>query len=175
MADWAISSGDSIKPYRSPWGQPSMRFGPEANAQTFKYGQVVQLDHATSTGENRIASASTSDSTITSTSIVGVAAQGASSVLGQPVSYYDASPFNEFIGRTRGGTLALANVGLAYGLFRDSSKNVDLIDLGNTASTSLRVIVTELVDAVGDSGGRVIFKFGCPNGSTNTFGFALAR
>ena len=66
-------------------------------------------------------------------------------------------------------------MGTSYGLFRDSSKNVTLIDLGNTQSTSLRVMVTELIDAVGDSGGAVIFKFGCPAGSTNTFGMALAQ
>lgn len=175
MADWAISSGDYIKPYRSPWGQPAMRFGPESTSQTFFYGDVVELDHSVSTSANRIRQASTSGSTITSTAIVGVAAAPASSVVDQKVPYYEASPFNEFIGRTRGGTLALANVGLSYGLFRDSSKNVTLVDLGNTQSTSQRVIVTELVDAVGDSGGLVVFKFGCPNGSTNTFGFAIAR
>jgi hypothetical protein len=175
MADWAISSGDYIKPYRSPWGQLAVRVAPEGAAATFKYGDVLELDHGTSTAANRVRKASTSDSTITSTSIVGVAAGPASSVVDAPVSYFEASPFNEFTARTRGGTLALTNVGLSYGLFYDSSKAVTLIDLGNTQSTSLRVIVTSLIDAVGDSGGLVTFKFGCPNGSTNTFGFALAR
>jgi hypothetical protein len=175
MADWAISSGDYIKPHRSPWGQLAVRQGPESTAQAFKYGDVLELDHGVSTGANRIRQASTTDSTINSTAIVGVACGPASGVVDAAVSYFEASPFNEFTARTRGGTLALANVGLSYGLFRDSSKNVTLIDLGNTQSTSLRVIVTGLIDAVGDSGGLVTFKFGCPNGSTNTFGFALAR
>ena len=175
MADIVISSGDYIKPYRSPWGQMAVRSGPESSACTFKYGDVVELDHGVSTAANRIRQASTSDSTITSTAIVGVACGPASGVLGTAVPYFEASPFNEFTARTRGGTLALANVGLSYGLFRDSSKNVTLIDLGNTQSTSQRVIVTELIDAVGDSGGLVVFKFGCPNGSTNTFGFAITR
>jgi hypothetical protein len=175
MADITISSGDYIRPYRCPWGQPEMRSGPESTAQTFKYGDVVELDLGVSTGANRIRQASTSGSTITSTAIVGVAAQPASSVVEQKVSYYSAAPANEFWARSRGGTLALATVGASFGLFRDSSKNVTLIDLGNTQSTSLRVIVTELVDAVGDSGGAVIFKFGCPNGSTNTFGLAITR
>lgn len=175
MADWAISSGDYIKPYRSPWGQPEIRFGPESTSQTFVYGDVVRIDRGVSTGANRIAKASTTGSTINDTAIVGVAAQPASSNVEQKVSYYAASPFNEFTGRTRGGTLALANVGNFYGLFYDSSKKVTLIDLGNTQSTSLRVCVTELIDAVGDSGGLVAFKFGCPNGSTNTFGFAIAQ
>lgn len=175
MADFTISSGDYIKPYRSPWGPCEMRSGPESTAQVFLYGDVLELDHTVSTSANRVKRASTSGSTVTSTAIVGVAAAAASSVVDTKIPYYSASPHNEFWGRTRGGTLALANVGLAYGLFRDASKNVVLVDLGNTESTSLRVIVTELVDAVGDSGGAVIFKFGCPNGSTNTFGFALTR
>lgn len=173
MADWTISSGDTIRPYRNPLGQLIVRQGPESTSQTFVYGDVVQLDMGVSSGANRIAKASTSGSTITSTSIVGVACGPASSVVGQAVSYFSASPYNEFWARTRGGTLALSNVGNSYGLFRDATKNVTLIDLGNTQSTSQRVIVTELVDAVGDSGGAVIFKFGCPNGSTNTFGLGL--
>jgi hypothetical protein len=175
MADIAISSGDYIKPLRSPWGQLSVRVGPESTSQSFVYGDVLELDHGVSTSANRIRQASTSGSTITSTAIVGVACGPASSVVGAPVSYFEASPFNEFTARTRGGTLAETTVGLSYGLYRDSSKNVTLIDLGNTQSTSQRVIVTGLIDAVGDSGGLVSFKFGCPNGSTNTFGFALAR
>lgn len=175
MADWAISSGDYIKPRANAFGQLHVMSGPESTAQTFVYGDVLQLDSAVSTGANRIARASTSGSTITSTSIVGVACGPASSVVDATVSYFAATPFNEFTARTRGGTLALTNVGASFGLFRDSSKNVVLVDLGNAQSTSQRVIVTSLIDAVGDSGGLVTFKFGCPNGSTNTFGFALAR
>lgn len=175
MADWVISSGDYIKPFRNAYGQVAVRTGPESTAQTFVYGSVLELDHGVSTSANRIREASTSGSTLTSTAIVGVAAQPASSVVDQAVSYYSCEPQNEFIGRTRGGTLALTTVGLSFGLFKDSTKNVTLIDLGNAVSTSQRVVVTGLVDAVGDSGGLVTFKFGCPNGSTNTFGFALTR
>lgn len=175
MADYTISSGDYIKPYRSPWGQCEIRSAPESTAQTFVYGDVLELDKGTSTGANRVKRASTTGSTCNSTAIVGVAAQGASSNVAQTVSYFAASANNEFIGRTRGGTLALANVGTGYGLFRDSSKNVWLVDLGNAQSTSVRVIVTELVDQVGDSGGQVVFKFGSHDSTNIIFGFGPSR
>lgn len=175
MADIAISSADYIRPLRSPWGQPEMDFAPEVASQTFVYGDVLQLTRGTSTSSHRVSKASTSDSTITSTAIVGVAAAAASSVQDTPVPYYTAAPYNKFWARTRGGTLAAANVGAHYGLFYDSSAKVTLIDLGNTQSTSLFVCVTRLIDAIGDSGGAVEFKFGAPNGSTNTFGMAVAR
>lgn len=175
MADYTISSGDYIKPYRCPWGQIEMRSAPESTAQTFVYGDVLELDKGTSSGANRVRRASTTGSTCNSTAIVGVAAQAASSNVTQTVSYYTASPSNEFEGRTRGGLLALSNVGAEFGLFRDSTKNVWLVDLGNTQSTSARVIVTELIDQVGDSGGMVAFKFGTHNSTNIIFGFGPSR
>ena len=107
--------------------------------------------------------ASTSGSTVTSAAIVSVAAEPASSVEGTARIFYEANPNVEFWGRTRGATLQSSNLFTAYGLFRDSSKDVFLVDLGNAASTSERVIVTELIDSTGDSGGAVAFKFGSYN------------
>ena len=146
---------------------------PEAPSQSFKYGDVVQQSSAASTAVNQLAVASTSGSTCVSTSIVGIAAANASSVQYTKIPFYSASPNNEFWARTRGGVLAATNVGndSGFGLFRHASHtNVWLVDLGNTQSTSVRVVITELLDAVGDSGGAVAFKFGRVANSTITFG-----
>ena len=147
---------------------------PEGASQSFKFGDVVQQSSVASTSYNQLTIASTSGSTCVSTSIVGIAAENASSVQYTKIPFYSANPVNEFWARTRGGTLAATNVGTGYGLFRHATHtNVWLVDLGNTQSTSLRVTVTELIDDVGDSGGAVVFKFGCPReaaASTNTFG-----
>ena len=174
MADITVSSGDYIRPHRNPYGSPEVRYMPEAPGQSFRFGDVVQQSSAASTEINQLAVASTSGSTCLSTSIVGIAAGNASSVQYTKIPFYSANPNNEFWARTRGGTLAATNVGASFGLFRHATHtNVWLVDLGNTQSTSQRVLVTELIDAVGDSGGAVAFKFGCARtaaNSTNTFG-----
>jgi hypothetical protein len=169
MADFTISSGDYLRPYRSPWGSHPIRSLPESLSQTYRYGDVLERVAEGSTNAGRLALASTSGSTVTSTAIVGVAAEGASSVTAAKRIVYAANPNVEFWGRTRGATLASSNVDKAYGLFRDSSKNVFLVDLGNAASTSERVIITELIDAEGDSGGAVAFKFGTYNSTLVVF------
>jgi hypothetical protein len=169
MADFTISSGDYVRPYRSPWGSHPVRSLPESVSQTYRYGDVLERVSDGSTNAGRLALASTSGSTVTSTAIVGVAAEGASSVTAAKRIFYVANPHVEFWGRTRGATLASSNVGKAYGLFRESTKNVFLVDLGNAASTSERVIVTELIDAEGDSGGAVAFAFGTYNSTLVVF------
>lgn len=173
MADFTISSGDYMRPYRLQGASAGeLTNGPESTGQSFKRGDLLELDVDVSTSSHRLALATVSASTVTSTSLIGVAAEGASSAVDATIIYWPITPQIEFMARTRGGTLAQTNVGTAYGLFRDSTKNVCGVDLANTQSTSLRVVVTGLVDAVGDSGGYVRFKFGTPVGtaSTNTFG-----
>lgn len=162
--NFTISSGDYIRPYRSPWGSHPIKKAPEAAAQTYRFGAVLQN---TSSGQVNIAS--TSGSTVTSTAIVGVAAEPASSVEGTARIFYEANPNVEFWGRTRGATLQSSNLFKPYGLWRDSSKDVFLVDLENAASTSERVIVTELIDSTGDSGGAVAFKFGTYNSTLQAF------
>jgi hypothetical protein len=172
MADFTISSGDYIRPYRSPWGPLETRHLPESTGQSFKYGDVLEQDSRVSTSINCVARASTTGSTCNSTGIVGIAAANASSVQYTKVPFFSADRHNEFWARTRGGTLAATNIGAGFGLFRDATKNVWLVDLGNTQSTSIKVIVTQHLDEIGDSGGAVAFKFGRTSGadSTNTFG-----
>lgn len=163
MADIAISSGDYLRPYRSPWGSFPIKSAIESTGASFILGDVIEFSTKVSTNYHRVERASTSGSTCISTSIVGVAAAAASSVQGTKIPYWEPNPNVEFWGRTRGGTLQSTCVNSCYGLFRDSSKNVWLVDFGNSVDTSVRVMVTELVDAVGDSGGAVLFKFGSTN------------
>jgi hypothetical protein len=130
------------------------------------------MDSKVSTSIGYLRIAATSASTVTSTSIVGVAAEPASSNTAQTRIYWAITPDTEFMARTKNSTITSTNVGQPYGLFFDSTKNVFGVDLGNQVSTSLRVVITGLIDAIGDSGGYVRFKFGTPVGtaSTNTFG-----
>lgn len=171
MADFTISSADYIRPRRSPLGSPPVMGLKESTGQSFVFGDLLELDSLVATSAHRVARASTSGSTCISTSIVGIAAGAASSVLDTLIPVFEANRNVEFIGRSRGSTLASTNVGKEYGLFRDSSKNVWLVDLGNTQSTSARVTVTELIDSPGDSGGLVAFKFTIRNSTNIVFAF----
>ena len=173
MADFTISSGSYMRIYRTQGADgASLDYGVESTGQSFPRGALLELDVDVSTSSHRLAAATVSASTVTSTSLIGVAGEAASSAVDATRIYWRITPENEFMARTRGGLLAQTNVGTAYGLFYDSTKAVYGVDLANTQSTSLRVVVTGLIDAVGDSGGYVRFKFGLPVGtaSTNTFG-----
>jgi hypothetical protein len=179
MADWAISSGDYMRPYRTQGSDAcSQDYGPESTVQSYPVGALLERDTKVSTGIHRLRIASVSVSTVTSTAICGVAAEPASSVTDATRIFWPAIPQVEFMARTRGSTITSTNIGGGYGLFFDSTKNVFGVDLANTQSTSIRVIITRLIDAAGDSGGYVAFKFGTtpsvgsttPFTSTNTFG-----
>ena len=53
MADWANSSGNKIRPYRSPWGAPIIRHFEESTAAAtavINRGDVVSNDAAVTTG-----------------------------------------------------------------------------------------------------------------------------
>ncbi len=173
MADWTISSGDYMRPYKTQGGDGvALQAGPESTAQSWVVGSLLELDSQVATSNFRLRQALRSNSTITSTSLIGIAAEPASSNTDQTRIYWPIVPNVEYCARTRGSTITSTNVGQPYGLFFDSTKNVYGVDLANQVSTSLHVVITGLIDAVGDSGGYVRFKFGTPAGtaSTNTFG-----
>lgn len=171
MANWTISSGDYMRPYRTVGADAgTMNFGPESTAQSFLVGSLLEMDSQVSSSAFRLRQALRSNSTVTSTALIGVAAEGASSVTDATRIYWPITPATEFMARTRGDLIQSTTVGMPYGVFFDSTKNVYGVDLANAQSTSLRVVVTGLIDAAGDSGGYVKFKFGRPAGSTVTFG-----
>ena len=169
MANFTLSSADYMRPYRSPWGSFTTKLVAESTGQSFKYGAVIENDLDASTAAGRAAIATVSNSTVTSTTVLGIAAQPASSVVTTKIAYYPANPNMEFWGRTIRGVLDSSCVFKAYGIAYDSTLNIHLVDLGNAVSTSERVIVTELIDAIGDSGGAVAFKFGHYNSTLQAF------
>jgi hypothetical protein len=169
MANFTLSSGDYIRPRSAPWGATEIRTVAESTGQSFRYGALIENDLDASTAAGRAALATVSGSTVTSTTIIGIAAAPASSVVTTKIPYYPANPNTQFWGRTIRGVLDSSCVFKAYGLAYDSTLQIFLVDLGNAASTSERVIVTELIDAVGDSGGAVSFVFGHYNSTLMCF------
>jgi hypothetical protein len=170
MADFVISSGDYMRPHKTQGADAgTLQFGPESTAQSFLVGSLLELDSQVSTSSFRLRQALRSNSTITSTSIVGVAAEPASSVTDATRIFWPITPSIEYMARTRGGLIQSTCVGVGYGIFFDSTKNVYGIDLANSQSTSIRTVVTGLLDSAGDSGGYVRFKFARPILSTGGF------
>lgn len=172
--NFTLSSGDYFRPRSSPFGATETRNVLESTLQTFRYGAVIEDDLDASTSAGRAAIATLSASTVTSTSIIGVAAAPGTNVNGvsaplQKMPYYPASPNTQFWGRTIRGLLDSSCVFKAYGLAYDSTLGIFLVDLGNSVSTSERVVVTELIDGVGDSGGAVSFVFGHYNSTLQCF------
>lgn len=159
MANFTISSGDYIRPYLCPFGQPSIAAARESTSQTYGYGALLEIDSAGSTGADMVKIALSSVGNVISTAIIGIAAEPASSVSGTKRIYFTTDIQNQFWGRTFGATLNSSNVGRAYALQHDSTKNVWLVDIADGVSSAVRVVVTGLLDVVGDSGGAVSFKF----------------
>ena len=120
MADWVLSSGDYMRPHISKIGG-DLDSGPESTAQSFVVGALLEYDSVVSTSNFRLKLARVSASTVTSTALIGVAAEPASSVTDRVLLYWPITPSIEFKARTRGSTIASTNVGQAYGLFFDST------------------------------------------------------
>ncbi len=149
MATLVVSTGDYMRPYRGPIRVFNR---PEGASQTFRYGTPV-IFSSTSGHENEVLTAGTDP-----TYVVGVTSQAASGTQGTSLPVWSAEPDVEFIGRVQdGGTLAYTNVGTAYGIVYDATNTIWRVDLSETTTTS--VIVTALVDAVGDINGNVAFQW----------------
>jgi len=121
----------------------------EGAAQSFKAGHVVVLT------AGKVVKGATDPAAGT---VLGIAAEAASGITDNKVGVFVGDENAEFIGNVQdAGALALANVGLSCGLVLDAVNDIFRVDLGDT--TNLQVKVLELVDAVGDINGAVVFKF----------------
>jgi hypothetical protein len=184
MTDFVLSSGDIMRPYRSPWGGFPTRLMPLStgiSSQIIRVGTVVGLDQNTTNGWSQITPSSVSSGCLISTAVVGVAAEGPGAAAGGPSStntagtlipVWEANPNVEFKARSGHGLLNSTMVGVMKGLYRDSTLNIDLVECGasSLATPIPRVVVTGLLDNSGDSGGLVTFRF-CthdPNSSLST-------
>lgn len=176
MADIVPQAGDFIRPHRSPWGATVTRGMPIStgvSTNIIYLGAVVGLDVNVSTTGDCIVASSMTSNTVISTSVVGVAAEGtnkpsSTNATRTVIPVWEANPMTEFRARTRGGVLASTLVGSARTILWDSTNKIHLIHAGASSFASpVMVVVTELLDNVGDSGGAVAFRF-CPKDPTSS-------
>ena len=146
MVTFIAGAGDGPRPYRNT----RIMYFLEGAGQTFKPGHVVIL----SAGKIvKAASAAVA-------AIVGVAAEAASGVTDRKIGVYVADENAELQGRVQDtGVLALANVGAQFGIVLDAAAGRDIFRVNLADTTNKAVTVTELIDAVGDVNGKVVFKW----------------
>lgn len=168
MAEITLSSLSYVRPYRSPWGSFPVRRMPAStgmsSAGSIKVGQVVALDYrGVSTSFHKVYGVTASSFAQVSTQgpVVGIAASSHASNLehGNDVTVYDANPMCEFKAFTKGGALESSHVGSPRTLAWDSTLGIGYVDVAGSTAGDNRVIVTGLVDQIGDTGGAVTFKF----------------
>ena len=189
MADWANSSGNKIRPYRSPWGAPIIRHFEESTAASTAVilrGDVVTNNTVVTTGGFRVLRAPSSGGTGTNVmqvgikSLVGVAVQtstGDGSTTGitanglgitnnRKIAVALADPRQEFLGYTStleggNGVASLLFVGANRAVVYDRNLHTHFIASTNSTETLAAVTITEISqDVYGDSGGwPVIFRF----------------
>lgn len=157
MADITLSSGSITEPYRTPWGAFHVRhygISTGVSSATIFVGSVVTLD--ASTNGHRIKRSTAVGAPL----IVGIAGETLSSgAVDVGCAVYEANPMQEFSAPTKGGVLNDTVVGSARTLQFDSTLNINWVDLGASTAADNRVLVTQLIDGIGDSGGRVAFRF----------------
>lgn len=168
MVDFTLSSGSYVRPYRSPWGAFPVRAMPMSSGVSSlitRVGDRVGLDVRTATAYHKI-----KQSSALSTAIVGYVSD-TTQTADQLVPVWEANPMVEFRAVTKNATLLSTHVGMRKGMVRDSTLNVWYIDLVDDTEANKTVIVTELIDAVGDSGGYVAFKHLMRNSTTSSAHF----
>ncbi len=168
MTDFTLSSGSICRPYKTPWGAfhtQGYLCSTGLSSATIWMGSAVTLDYteAGNSSLNMYVKRSTADNTFY---LVGIAAEtqpttgsGSTAVLGTPISVWEANPMQEFKAVTKAGTLQSSQVGLCKTLHWDSTLNIQYVDLSASTASDYRVVVTRLIDAQGDSGGYVAFRF----------------
>lgn len=160
MADLTLSSGSYARPYRSPWGAfpvRTMAISTGVSSQAIPVGRKVTLDwSSTQAGQVK---ASTAEGWFFGVGLAASAVSGSTATRGGEISVYEANPLVEFKAVTKGATLDLSQVGLHKKLMFDSTLNIEYVDLSASTAADWRVVVTGLLDAVGDSGGYVSFRF----------------
>jgi hypothetical protein len=165
MADYTLSSGNVCEPYRTPWGAFHTRHyavSSGVSSATIHVGRPVTLDYtlAGNTSNAGYVKASTADNTFYLVGIAGAEASGSTAVNAvTTIPVYEANPMQEFSAVTKGGTLQSSQVGLTKTLHWDSTLNIAYVDLSASTVTDHRVVVTQLLNDQGDSGGRVAFRF----------------
>jgi hypothetical protein len=187
MTDFVLSAGNTMRPHRSPWGAFPIKHMPISTGLTSNVifvGSVVGLDQAASTAFlQNVVKIAVSSNTLNpgAGQIVGVAAENPSANLSPNaggainsstpgampiIAIWEANPNVEFKAWTRRGVITSSIVGTIKELTRDSTLNIDLVSLNvsSLATPANCVIITGLIDAPGDSGGAVTFRFNTSSG-----------
>lgn len=167
MADFTLSSGSILRPFRSPWGAFPMRgfaLSSGISSNAIVAGRIVALDANTDSNAAQILPSSQTAGVVMSTGIVGVSAEscnlpGSTNTKGYVASVWEANPMVEFRAHTQGATLGSSQVGKTKAIVWDSTLGIHKVDLSNSTIVNVRVRVTQLIDAEGDSGGAVAFRF----------------
>ena len=162
MASNVVSSNWRIFPYRSAKGSARIMPFPQGSTVSslvFRAGDPVQFDTRAATNAYRVVFARPS-ATDHLQLVVGVAAEesAAGDSVGTKRPIYIADVDTEFVAYSK-SSLVSTHIGSTYALYLDSTLNIWYVELNETASTSACVEITELVDDLGDSNGRVAFKF----------------
>lgn len=164
MADFVLSSGSICRPHRSPFGNFPVKTGllsTGVSSAAIVIGRRLTLDWTGSTTAGLVI-ASTHAIGGAPFMLVGIAAMGASgstAATRNEIQYWEANPMVEFKAATKGATLQSSNIGQRKKLTRDSTLDIEYVDLTASTAADWRVIITGLVDAEGDSGGYVSFRF----------------
>lgn len=151
----SVGPGSYMRPYR----KPRIQHWPEAASQTFILGDLLAFS-TDSYGVVKAGADPTAD-------IVGVAAEAATGTTGNKVAVWLAGPENEFVAHIEDtGTIAATDIGAAFGVIEDTTNNIWRVDTTETGAPC--VIVTQYIDGVGDTNGRVVFRFTNEVDTSNT-------
>lgn len=190
MTDFTLSSGSYMRPFRArnggafPIRQMGLSTGISSNI--IRVGTIVGLDQNTTNGASLIVPSSVTSNALVSTCVVGVAAEGPGAAGGGPSStnatgtlipVWEADPQVEFRAHTKNGLLNSTLLGQFKEVLRDTTLNIDLINVGASCLTTPinHVLITQLIDAAGDSGGAVAFRFVPREAGTATSSLSTGR
>lgn len=164
MATIGVGSGSYIRPYR-PQNVRIQHFRVDTS-QTIRIGDLVLLSTDSDEG-NRIKKAGADPTT--DRAIVGFAAEAittdATGSARDVIPVWLATGDQEFIGHVSGAafadtTLDNDNVSVEFGMIEDTTNNIWRIDNSETSAKLVRIL--RLIDAHGDTNGRVVFHVIAP-------------
>lgn len=176
MADWTASSNSFVRPYRSPFGSPTIRYfevSSAASTNTIRTGDLVQFDTSASSASHRVAKAASTGGGgvnllgINGNNLLGVAmgpdprtdpstGMGVNAKIG--VALFDG--ITEFMAYTRwSGPVTSTMIGQTRSIIHDSTLRIWQIDSTNSTAVLQTAIITDVPDQyIGDTGAPVAFK-----------------
>jgi len=176
MADWTASSNSIVRPYRSPFGSPNIRYfevSSAASTNTIVAGDLVQFDTSVSSASHRVAKASSTGGGganllgINGNALLGVAiekdprsAPSTGMGPGAKIGVWLFDGVTEFQAYTRwAGPVTSTMIGRQRSLIHDSTLRIWQIDSTNSTEALMTAIITDVPDAyIGDTGAPVAFK-----------------